>query len=255
MSGIGKTIDREGDLLDDNFIDNLDINSDSKNHSPSKYTSRRDNKDIINHWKKLKFNKGNKKVPQIMFSGKSNEWKTWKTRYISRLVIMGIFYVLDEDLMIPDDNYEIIEDTDLNTTIEQIKNDNLFLYADIMMSIEDPELINMLSMCRTEGQKNGNSKMEWKKLNDKFEEPNMMDMLEKLKEINTNQMSPDDNPDEWITKMEGLRFELWSKHGEETFRYDKKFLKHLIMMIPSKEYGTLFWNLMTQKKKSLTLRH
>ena len=35
MSGIGKTIDREGDLLDDNFIDNLEINSDSKNHSPS----------------------------------------------------------------------------------------------------------------------------------------------------------------------------------------------------------------------------
>ena len=97
------------------------------------------------------------------------------------LVIMVIFYILDEDLKIPDDNYEIIEDTDLNTTIEQIKNDNLFLYADIMMSIEDPELINMLSMCRTEGQKNGNSKMAWKKLNDKFEEPNMMDMLEKLK--------------------------------------------------------------------------
>ena len=52
MSGIGKTIHRGGELLDDNFLDNLDINSDSKNHSPSKYTSRRDNKDIINHWKK-----------------------------------------------------------------------------------------------------------------------------------------------------------------------------------------------------------
>ena len=70
-----------------------------------------------------------------MFSGKSNEWKTWKTRYISRLVIMGIFYVLDGDLKIPDDYYEIIEDTDLNTTIEQIKNDNIFLYLDMMMII------------------------------------------------------------------------------------------------------------------------
>ena len=148
-----------------------------------------------------------------MFSGNSNEWKTWKIRYMRFLLIMVIFYVMDEDLNIPDDNYEIIEDTDLNTTIEQIKNGNIFLYADIMMSIEDPELINMLSMCRTEGQKNGNSKMVWKKLNDKFEEPNMMDILEKLKKINTNQMSPYDNPDQWITKMEGLRFELWSKHG------------------------------------------
>ena len=74
----------------------------------------------------------------------------------------------------------------------------------------------------------------------------MMDMLEKLKEINTNQMSPDDNPDEWITKMEGLRFELWSKNGEETFRDDKKFLKQIIIIILSKDYGTLFFNLMTQ---------
>ena len=52
-----------------------------------------------------------------MFSGKSNEWKTRKTSYMRLLVIMGIFYVLDEDLKIPDDNYEIIEDTDLNTNI------------------------------------------------------------------------------------------------------------------------------------------
>ena len=70
-----------------------------------------------------------------------------KTRYIILLVIKVIFYLLDEDLKIPDDNYDIIEDTDLNTTIEKIKNENLFLYAYIMMIIEDTELINMLSMC------------------------------------------------------------------------------------------------------------
>ena len=52
MRGNGKTIDRGGELLDDNFLYNLDINIDSKPHSPSKYTSRRDNKDIINHWKR-----------------------------------------------------------------------------------------------------------------------------------------------------------------------------------------------------------
>ena len=64
-------------------------------------------------------------------------------------------------------------------------------------------------------------------------------------------MSPDGNPEEWITKIEVLMFELWSNHGEETFRDDKKFLKHLIMMIPSKEYGTLFWNLMTQMEQNI----
>ena len=46
-------------------------------------------------------------------------------------------------------------------------------------------------------------------------------------------------------------FELWYNHGEETFRDYKKFLKHLIMMIPSKEYGTLFWNLMTQMEQNI----
>ena len=82
------------------------------------------------------------------------------------------------------------------------------------MRIEDPEIINMLSVCSTEGQKNGNSKIECKKLNDKFEEPNMMDILEMLKGINTNQIYPDDNNDDWITKMEVLRIELWSDHGK-----------------------------------------
>ena len=68
MSIFVKTIERGGELLDDKFLDNLEINSDSNPHSPSKYTSRRENKDIINHCKKLIFNKGNKKLPQIMFS-------------------------------------------------------------------------------------------------------------------------------------------------------------------------------------------
>ena len=85
-----------------------------------------------------------------MFSGKYDEWKTWKTRYIRLFVIMVIFYVLDDDLMITGDNYEIIDDNELNTTIEQIKNDNMFLYEDIMMGIEDTELINMWIICRTE---------------------------------------------------------------------------------------------------------
>ena len=40
-----------------------------------------------------------------------------------RLVIMLILYVLDEYLKIPGDNYEIIYDTEINTTFEQIKND------------------------------------------------------------------------------------------------------------------------------------
>ena len=51
MSGIVKTIDRGGELLDDNFLDNLDINSDSNTYSPSNYTSLSENKDIINHCK------------------------------------------------------------------------------------------------------------------------------------------------------------------------------------------------------------
>ena len=84
-----------------------------------------------------------------MFSRKYNEWKTWKTRYMRYLVIMVILYVFDEDLKITDSNYDIIEDTDLNTTIEKINNGNLFFYEYIIMIIEDQELIKMLSIYRT----------------------------------------------------------------------------------------------------------
>ena len=51
--------------------------------------------------------------------------------------------------------------------------------------------------------------------------------------------------------MEGLRFELWSNNGEETFIDDKNFLKNLIMMILSKDYGKLFLNLMTEMEQNI----
>ena len=55
-----------------------------------------------------------------MFRENSNEWKTWKTRYMRILVIMGILYVLDEDLKIPNENYEIIEDPNLKNKIDKL---------------------------------------------------------------------------------------------------------------------------------------
>ena len=53
----------------------------------------------------------------------------------------------------------------------------------------------MWSIFRENVQNNVNSKISWKKHDCKFEEPKIMDILEKLKEINTNQMSPNDNPE------------------------------------------------------------
>ena len=41
-------------------------------------------------------------------------------------------------------------------------------------------------------------------------------------------------------KIEGLRFELWYNNGEDTSMDDKKFLKQIIIIILSKDYGTLF---------------
>ena len=40
----------------------------------------------------------------------------------------------------------------------------------------------------------------------------MMYIIQKLKEIK-NQMSPDENPEQQIMKMEGLKFELCSNNG------------------------------------------
>ena len=43
--------------------------------------------------------------------------KFGKQMYIIILVIMGILYLLYEDIKIPNDNYDIIKDPDLKSTI------------------------------------------------------------------------------------------------------------------------------------------
>lgn len=89
------------------------------------------------------------------------------------LVVMVIFYLLDEDLKIHD-NYDIIDYTDLNTNIEKFNNDELLLYLYMMIIIEDQEIINIFCMFTKDVHKNGQSIIIWNKLNDKFNEPNIM---------------------------------------------------------------------------------
>ena len=52
-----------------------------------------------------------KYIPVIPFNGKKEEFRTWKSKYECRLKIMGLIYILDDEIKITKDNEDYKSDT------------------------------------------------------------------------------------------------------------------------------------------------
>ena len=98
-------------------------------------------------------------IPVIPFSGKKEDFRTWKSKYECRLTIMGLVDILDDTTNIPKYN----EDYKSDTEKYMIKKNNDLVYADLMMSVDQETCFNIIESCKTEDYKRGHAPNAWKK--------------------------------------------------------------------------------------------
>jgi len=170
-----------------------------------------------------------KTLKVVPFSGKKEDWNRWSKTFLAASTVRGY--------------REVIKPLDPTVIADPQKNTQA--YSDLMMSCEDEVSFGVIDESVSTDFPDGDARLAWKNLYKKYE-PTTGAMKVELK-MEFQQLSLDDvndDPDEWITKLELIRRRL-KVLGHEIS--DEDMILHILNNMPA-EYE----NLVETNERALT---
>ena len=185
-----------------------------------------------------------KKINIIPFHGDPKKWFMWQTRQRAKVRLMGLIDVLDGNKKIPPDK-KAGGYTDAELELRRANDE---LYADLVLSVNDPTCFNIIVSARTDKLKEGDDALAWEKLNAKYNSTNKSSKVSLIREFRNCRLDKDTTPDTWITKMQNLRWNLNNTHNDKMSEDD--FITQLICNL-CKEYASLALSLEEQLDRTV----
>jgi len=149
----------------------------------------------------------------IEFTGKKEDWAVWETKFLARARRRGFKDVLTGKTAIPPESESIDPDTEDGKTKEKAKEQNVLGYEDLMLSIKtdtDEGMITfqLIKNCVSDEYPDGNVMEAWKSLKNRFYSKTTTSKISLKREFQNMKMDKNENPETYVTKMEGLRIRM-----------------------------------------------
>ena len=153
----------------------------------------------------------------LPFSGKTSDWKIWSRNFLARANRKGYKDLLLGKEAIPKESEYTLAAGEANDAEKKtVKNWNLNEHAfeEILLSIEGQTkagkvAFNLVDNCTTADQPDGNAKLAWDRLVNKYAPQTAPSYITLKKEFANSKLADStENPDEWITDLECLRTEM-----------------------------------------------
>ena len=162
---------------------------------------------------------GEKSLRIIEFSGKKDDWKVWSQKWLARASMKGYKNVVIGKQKIPKKTeYEdaLQKDTQNASDKSQIKNYELNTagFEDLILSIcgttsTGKVAFELVAGCETQANPDGDVALAWKRRIQKYEPKTAPSYIKlKRKFVNSKLKSAENDPEEWITELEGLKTEM-----------------------------------------------
>jgi hypothetical protein len=134
-----------------------------------------------------------KAIRVVPFSGKQEDWNRWSKTFLATITAKGFKKVLK-----PDDP-TVDADADHNTQV----------YGDLILSCQEDIVFGIVDGAVSTGFEDGDARLAWTRLCEKFEPKTGATKVQLKKEFNSCKLqSVDEDPDEWITKLEHIKSRL-----------------------------------------------
>ena len=176
-------------------------------------------------------------LKEIIFSGKTEDYRRWSSRFLAYATMKGWNEVLTGGLAVPDYNKQL----DPTNDTEEIKarKYNSEAYSMLILSCGDDPSFNVVDTAKTRALPYGDAKKAWEDLKDAYEPKDQLTEVELLQAFYECKLTDDMNPDEWFAKMEYYRQRL--KEVGHTL-LDGSIIAHAISTLPESynSYKALF---------------
>ena len=172
------------------------------------------------------------------FFGKKTDWDSWSKKFLSRgkqkgyeklLVSIGTMPGVDKILTKEEYKSALEGDEDLNKKIVKLDELNELAYEDLILLINTSSSVGKVAFglvknAKSEGFLEGNCKLAWDRLVSKYALHTASSLLKLKSEFHNSKLeSIDNDPNEWISHLEGLRIRM-TKFGHKGNVSDENFM-------------------------------
>ena len=146
-------------------------------------------------------------VKYIPWKGKKEDWYTWHKTFLVRAMTRGYHGILVGLELVPsDEDAKTFAGLTEMTSAQKKKFNNYKLniraYADLLQSCtQDIVSFGIVDTAKNKELSNGNAKLAWKRLSEKFAGRNNAEKMKLIKQLNESRMGKQEDPDEWITNL------------------------------------------------------
>ena len=154
----------------------------------------------------------------IEFSGKEDDWKYWSVKSLARADLRGFGELLTGDKKLLTKSEFTAEESIDPATSDSKAIISLYelgkkAYDELILSCNTTTpagktAFSLISECRTADNPRGDATLAWKKLKHKYEPTTAPSYIKLHRKFVNSKLSVDENPDNWITELEGMRVDM-----------------------------------------------
>jgi gag-polypeptide of LTR copia-type len=181
---------------------------------------------------------GETSIRVVVFNGKTEQWDSWKEKFLVKAAIKGY-----EGLILGDDKAPSTHDnkgvkkTNLTEEEKKLAEMNKKGFGDLILSINCSTNAGLIAFAMVKGSKtkefpSGNLFNAFQRLKSKYEPSTMLQLMHLTKEFHSKALKHGSDPDVYITELEALQVRMMELDHEVT---DKTLILHILNNI-GKDY-------------------
>ena len=156
---------------------------------------------------------GETSIRVVIFSGKKDDWDSWKEKFSVRASIKGYDEILSGDEKVPATHDEDGKKLTLTEAEKAISDKNKKGFGDLILSIDCSTPNGKIAFAMVKGTKtkaypSGNLHTAFQRLKTKFEPSTTPQLVHLTREFHSKSLKPGTDPDIFITELEALQVQM-----------------------------------------------
>lgn len=172
-----------------------------------------------------------KSIRVIVFDGKQENWRQFKLKCLAKANYLGYRSIFDGDDDIPKESDVLDDSTDAGKKSLKLRMMNANAYAALCLSCEG-SAFGCIERAFTSDLPNGDGRLAWKNLCDKYEPKTQLSMVSLKKEFADCKLeSVKTDPDDWVNKLEHIRSRIAGVNSAQKID-DDGMVAHILANLP-----------------------
>ena len=173
---------------------------------------------------------GETSIRVVIFSGKRDDWESWKEKFSVKAAIRGYEDILDGTETVPATHFTDGTKRNLTADEETIINNNKKGFGDLILSIDCTTAAGKVAFAMVKGTKTkenpqGNLRAAFLRLKTKYEPSTTPQLMQLTKDFHSKSLNKNQDPDIFITELEALKVKMHELGHEIN---DKSLILHVL---------------------------